>query len=384
MINSHKRRVLIMNSTSQFGRLVIDSLLERLPPSRLVAGVRNPNSLAARNLRNLGVEVRPCDYARPDELAAAFEGIERLLLISSCEVGQRVSHHCNVIAAARRAGVKLIAYTSTLHADTSPLKIAEEHCETEVALRVSKAPYVLLRNGWCAEDIVVFVLSAIANDALFSFLSSASGVRISAAARADYAAAAAVVLSSDQDWSGRTYELAGDEASTLPSVVAELGRQLGERFSCWRLPEMERWARLVQSGFSERFSALIANLEKGAEKCGLCDENRQLNRLIGRPTTSLATTIAQVLEGLRMSGSLDANPIRGHNPLILGNGRRSIGERRTAIIGARLAVSRNCNCAVTLQACSKFPANGNAPSSATTIGKPTSIASASSAAELRF
>lgn len=378
MTNSQTRRVFVMNSTSQFGRLIIDSLLQRLPPSRVVAGVRNPNSLAAKNLRNLGVEVRPSDYAQPDGLAAAFEGIEKLLLISSSEVGQRVSHHCNVIAAARRAGVRLIAYTSTLHADTSPLKIAEEHCETEAALRISRAPYVPLRNGWCTEDIVVFVLSAIANDALFPLLSSASGARISSAARADYAAAAAVILSSDQDWSGRIYELAGDEAYTLPRVVAELGRQLGERFSCWRLPKMEHWAQLTQSGFSERFSALIANLEKSAEKSGLCDENRQLNRLIGRPTTSLATTVAGVLKELRMSGaqrSLDSNLIRGnHNPLVLGNGRRSFRERRTALGGARLAVPRICNCAVTPQFCNKFPANGNAPSSATMIGKSTTIA----------
>jgi NAD(P)H dehydrogenase (quinone) len=377
MTNFQTRRVLVMNSTSEFGRLVIDSLLERLPPSRLVAGVRNANSLAAQNLRNLGLEVRPSDYAQPDDLAAAFEGIEKLLLISSSDVGQRVSHHCNVIAAAKRAGVRLIAYRSTLHADTSPLKIAEEHCETEGVLHISRAPHVLLRNGWCTEDIVAFVLSAIANDALFPLLCSASGARISSAARTDYAAAAAVILSSDQDRSSRIYELAGDEAYTLPSVVAELGRQLGERFSCWRLPE-EHWAQLSQSGFSERFSALIANLEKGAEKSGLCDENRQLNRLIGRPTTSLATTVAQVLKGLRKSGaqrSPDPYPIRGsHNPLVLGNGRKSFGERRTAIGHARLAVPRIFNCAVALQSCNKFPANGNTPPSATMIGKSTPFA----------
>ena len=71
-----------------------------------------------------GVEVRTADYAKPETLAAAFAGAEKVLLISSSEVGQRAPQHLAVIDAAKKAGVKLIAYTSILHADTSKMVLA--------------------------------------------------------------------------------------------------------------------------------------------------------------------------------------------------------------------------------------------------------------------
>jgi NAD(P)H dehydrogenase (quinone) len=299
MTNTQPQRVLVANATTQFGRLVIDSLLKRAPTVQIVASVRNPKSKAAKSLLDLGVEVRFGDYAQPDSLAAAFNGIERLLLIPSHEIGQRVSQHCNVFGAAKKVGVRLVAYTSVLHADTSPLEGAEEHCHTELALRVSRAPYVVLRNGWCTEEIAAFVLAALANDLLFPFYCSAGGVNIASATRADYADAAAAILTSEEDQNGRVYELAGDESYTLPKFVTELSRQSGKPFSCWSLPEAELRAQLIQSGFSERFSALIANFNPGAELNGLSDDSRQLSALIGRPTTPLAITIAQMLNNLK-------------------------------------------------------------------------------------
>lgn len=77
--------------------------------------------------------------------------MEKLLLISSSEVGQRATQHRNVINAAKAADVKFIAYTSLLHADTSPLGLADEHIETEKMLADSGIVYTLLRNGWYSE-----------------------------------------------------------------------------------------------------------------------------------------------------------------------------------------------------------------------------------------
>ena len=92
--------------------------------------------------------MREADYSKPETLASALNGIEKLLLISSSEVGQRFSQHKNVIDAAKKANVKLLAYTSLLHADTSPLALAQEHIETEDYLKQENVRHVLLRNGW--------------------------------------------------------------------------------------------------------------------------------------------------------------------------------------------------------------------------------------------
>ena len=106
-----------------------------------MAIVRNPAK--AQALAAQGITVRQADYGDEAALTSALQGVEKLLLISSSEVGQRAPQHRNVINAAKAAGVKFIAYTSLLHADTSPLGLADEHIETEKMLADSGIVYTL-------------------------------------------------------------------------------------------------------------------------------------------------------------------------------------------------------------------------------------------------
>jgi NAD(P)H dehydrogenase (quinone) len=166
----------ITGATGQLGRLVIDALLETVPASAIVAGVRDPAKEAAVAIHDRGVEVRVADYSRPETLASALAGVDRLLLISGSELGQRTAQHRNVIAAAKDADVGLIAYTSILHADTSPLFLAGEHRETEAALAESGVPFVLLRNGWYTEVYTWRIAPALQHGA---FLGASGEGRIS-------------------------------------------------------------------------------------------------------------------------------------------------------------------------------------------------------------
>ena len=235
--------IAITAATGQLGRLVLEELIKQTPASQLVAIVRNPAKAAALAAR--GVIVRPGDYTDPGALQQALAGVEKVLLISSNEIGQRLPQHLNVIAAAKRAGVKLLVYTSLLRADRSLLNLAPEHLETEKALKASGLPFVILRNGWYAENYTVSVPAAVANGA---FLGSAGEGRIASAARADYAAAAAVALTGGAK-PGQTYELAGDQAYTLlrsparpprPSPIATCPRPTTPP-SCARSASLKAW-----------------------------------------------------------------------------------------------------------------------------------------------
>lgn len=177
--------IAVTGASGQLGRLVIAGLLERVAPETIVALVRDPAKLA--DLAARGVVVRAFDYNHAETLASALVGVDRLLLISSSEIGQRVAQHQAVIAAAKTAGVGFIAYTSLLHADTNPLNLAVEHRATELALADSGVPHALLRNGWYTENYAQSAPMAVAHGAV---LGSAGAGRISGAARADYAAAA--------------------------------------------------------------------------------------------------------------------------------------------------------------------------------------------------
>jgi len=285
-------RILVTGASGQLGRLVIDKLLETTPATQIAAIVRA--SKAAADLSARGVQVRVADYSKPATLDAALAGVDRLLLISSSEVGQRVPQHRNVIAAAKQAGVKLVAYTSVLHADASPLGLAEDHRQTEAALRASGISFVLLRNGWYTENYAASIPAALAHGAL---IGSAGEGRIASASRADYAAAAAAVLTANQDQGGRIYELAGDLPYTLSEFAAEVARQSGKPVVYKNLTEADFKAALVGAGLPEGFAAMLADSDAGASKGALFDDSHQLSKLIGRPTTPLATTVSAALKG---------------------------------------------------------------------------------------
>ncbi|CAM3401604.1 SDR family oxidoreductase [Hydrogenibacillus schlegelii] len=277
--------IAVTGATGKLGRLVIASLLQRIPANEIVAAVRNPGKAA--ELAAQGVTIREADYTRPATLEAAFAGIDKLLLISSSEIGQRVQHHRNVIDAARRAGVKLFVYTSLLHADTSQINLAEEHRQTEAAIRASGLPYVILRNGWYTENYEDTVRSAVQNGVL---VGSAGDGRISSASRADYAEAAAVVLTSEGH-EGKVYELAGDEAWTMDDLAREISRQVGRDIPYRNVDPGEYASLLTRSGIPEAYARMIADWDVAIAAGSLFDDGRQLSALIQRPTTPMARTV---------------------------------------------------------------------------------------------
>ena len=231
----------VTGASGQLGRLVIERLLETVPADRIVAAVRTPAKV--RDLAERGVIVREADYSRPETLSTAFEGVDRLLLISSTEVAGRLPLHRAVIEAARRAEVSLLAFTSMLHASASPARLAIEHRLTEEAISESGLPAVILRNGWYAENHLLALPMALAHGA---FVGAAGTGRFSSAARADYATAAAVVL-------------------------------------------------LVRDGLPPGLAALLADADLAASRDALFDDGGALSGLIGRPTTSLETLVSAAL-----------------------------------------------------------------------------------------
>lgn len=281
--------IVVTGATGQLGRLVIKALLKTQPASDIVAAVRSPEKAA--DLVALGVQVRRADYNEPATLDTAFKGADKVLLISSSELGRRAVQHRAAINAAKRNGVQLIGYTSVLRADTSPLGLADEHRETEGALRASGVPFVLLRNGWYTENYLRSLAAALEHGAI---LGSADDGKIASAARADYAEAAALVMTRDAQ-AGRVYELAGDSAYTLTELAAEVTRQSGKKVEYQNLSEADYKAALVGVGLPEVVAALLSDSDAAASKGALFDDAHQLSQLLGRPTTPLATVVGEAL-----------------------------------------------------------------------------------------
>ena len=281
--------IAVTGASGALGRLVIERLLETEAPSSIRALARSPEKIA--DLGERGVQVVEADYDRPETLGPSLAGVERLLLVSSSEVGKRAPQHRAVIEAARTAGVGLIAYTSILNADTSPMILAGEHRETEAMLADYPGTVVLLRNGWYLENYLGDVAAAIAHGAV----AGASGEgRIAAAARRDFADAAAAVLR-DPPAASTTYELAGDTGFTRAELAAEIGRQTGREIAFANMGETEFTALLVKAGLPEGFAAVVADADAAAGKGALYSNSKTLSALAGHPTQTLEDAVRAAL-----------------------------------------------------------------------------------------
>ena len=281
--------IIVTGATGQLGRLVIAKLLKTTPAAQIVAAVRDVGKAA--DLAAQGVQVRRADYTDPASLDAAFQGATKVLLISSNDLGNRVGQHINVIDAAKRARVGLLAYTSVLHADRSALSLADEHRATEDTVRASGLPYSLLRNGWYVENYTGGLGAALAHGALAG---GAGEGRIAAAARADYAEAAAVVLASTKPVE-QVYELAGDTSFTLADLAAEVSRQTGKPLPFHNLTQQDYLGMLLGIGLPAPLAELISDSDACVAKGALDDTSGTLGKLIGHPTITLAAAVKAAL-----------------------------------------------------------------------------------------
>lgn len=278
--------IFVTGATGNLGRLVVEALLEKgQPADQIIAGGRNAEKLAG--LAELGVHTREIDYSDPASLAAAFAGVEKVMLVSGSEPGPRVAQHANVINAAKEARVQLIAYTSIPNADTTQMALAADHQLAEQALRESGVPFVLLRNGWYLENYTGQIGGYLEFGSVFG---SAGDGRVNAATRADLAEAAAVVLLAE-DQGGKIYELGGNESFSLAELAEAVSAASGQPVSYQDLPE-EDFAKLLEgAGVPEGFAKILADSDRGILRGDLLVSGNDLSTLLGRPATTMKDAV---------------------------------------------------------------------------------------------
>lgn len=273
--------VAVTGASGQLGRLVVEALLRR-EAGPVVAIVRDPSKVA--DLADRGVEVRQASYDDSEALDRALAGVDRLLLVSGTDFGKRVDQHTNVIRAAERAGVQLLAYTSIPGGPENPMILAQEHIGTESALVASTVPYTLLRNSWYWENFLERAAAAAESGVLPG---AAGDGRVSGAARADYAEAAAVVLSTDGH-AGRVYELGGDEHATLSDLAQAISQVTAKEVRYRDLSEADYAAALEETGMPATMTPVFADVDTGTRNGHLEVTTGDLVKLIGRPAAAPA------------------------------------------------------------------------------------------------
>ena len=279
---------IVTGASGQLGRLVIEELLAKVPASEVTALVRDPGK--ATDLAARGVIIAVADYNSPESLDGLLRAGDRVLLISGNEFHRdRVAQHKAVLGAAAKAGAALFAYTSALGLQGGP--VTDDHRATEDAILASGIPYSLLRNGIYHEMATMNIPAALAHGAL---VRAAGNGRLASASRADYAAAAAAVLSGDGH-EDTVYELTGDTAWSFAEFAAEVSRQSGRHVPYHAVTSEEYAEMLSGTGLPDPLPHLMAGIDASIAAGELAHTTGDLSRLAGRPTTPVADAIATAL-----------------------------------------------------------------------------------------
>jgi NAD(P)H dehydrogenase (quinone) len=282
-------KILVTGATGQLGSKVVEALLKSVPASQLAVSVRNPEKAEA--LRAQGVDVRHGDFDRPETLDAAFAGIDRLLIISADGDNEtRIRQHTNAVAAAERAKVGFIAYTSIGNASESPLFLAPVHRATEEAILKTGIPYSFLRNNWYLENEIGSIQGVLAGA---PWVTSAGAGKSGWAPRQDYAEAAAAVLAG-KGHENTIYELSG-KLMTQEELASALGAVLGKEVPVHQVDDTAYADIMKGAGVPDFVIPILVGIQAGIREGALEIESGDFEKLLGRPTTPIDKALSQIV-----------------------------------------------------------------------------------------
>ena len=280
--------ILVTGASGHLGGAIIRHLLDSqgLAPSRIVAASRNPDKLAALGAR--GVTVRKADFDDPAGLEAAFAGVGTVLIISTDALdgaGTRLRQHQAAVAAAAKAGVARIAYTSLPNADTSKVSFAPDHLGTETAIKATGLPYLIFRNSWYQENLFMSLPQALKSGQWFT---SAGDGRTAFIARDDIAAAIASALSNPPAES-TTYTLTGAEALTNAEIAALAADATGKPLQVVHLTDEQLAGGMKAAGVPDAFVPTLVSFETAARAGDLAVVTDDATKLSGRALQPVRT-----------------------------------------------------------------------------------------------
>lgn len=236
--------MIITGASGQYGTLAVAGLLETVPPAELILITRRPEKLAHWAAR--GACVRAGDFDDPASLRAAFDGGDKMLLISSTRVGRRLPQHRAAIDAAAAAGVRHIVYTSFIGAEPgNPALVAQEHAATEALLRASGCRWTALRDSQYA-DALADAAAPIALQ-MGRWISSAGDGKIALVTRRDCVACAVAVLTSSGH-EDRAYDITGPELLSYRQVAAMVASIAGRPVEFVAVSDADLYAHFDRLG----------------------------------------------------------------------------------------------------------------------------------------
>jgi NAD(P)H dehydrogenase (quinone) len=297
LFNNKIDMILVTGATGQFGSKAIDHLLKKgIKSSEIAALVRDIGK--ADNLIDKGIELRVGDYSDYASLVKAFQGVDKLLLVSSSDRGaveNRTAHHINAIKAAREVGVKSLVYTSFVRKagfeNTAIAAFQNSHLQTEEFLMNSGIAYTILQNGIYLEMIPVFAGAKVAETG--TILYPAGEGKANWVLRQELAEAAVHVLTTEGH-ENRTYSLTNTEAASFRDIATALSEVLGREVQ-YQSPSAAEFEGILKSaGVPDVYVGMFAMWATAQAQGALNLEDDTLASLLARKPTTVKEFLSKV------------------------------------------------------------------------------------------
>lgn len=283
-------KVLVTGATGKLGSKIVEVLLRKLPANDIAVSVRNPEK--AQHLKEQGVDVRLGDFDRPETLDSAFQGIDRLLIISADGDNEtRIRQHNHAVDAAKRAGVGFIAYTSLANASESGIFLAEVHRVTEAAIAATGIPYSFLRNNWYLENELGAIKASAAGA---PWVTSAESGKVGWALQQDYAEAAAAVLAGEGH-ENSIYELSGN-LLTQDELASTLADTIGKDVQVRHIDDAAYSDVMKGAGIPEFVLPILVGIQQGIREGHLEIVSNDFEKLLGRPAMPVREALADLVK----------------------------------------------------------------------------------------
>ncbi|HCL65386.1 MAG TPA: NAD(P)-dependent oxidoreductase [Rhizobium sp.] len=280
-------KILVTGASGHLGSLIINHLLETegVSPADIIAGSRDPAKLLALAAR--GVETRRVDFNDTASMPSALTGVDRLLIISTDAIGTRLEPQKAAVAAAKRAGVERIFYTSMPQPEDTKITFAPDHLGTEQAIKASGLAYTIFRNGWYMENLFMSLPQALASGHWYT--SSGNG-RIAHVAREDIARAIAAGLARPAADSV-TYTLTGEKTYTTEEIAALVREVTGKPLAIVNLTDAQLSEGMAAAGVPAPFIPTFVSFDANTREGKIAMATGDVEKLTGRKPLSLRAFI---------------------------------------------------------------------------------------------
>jgi NAD(P)H dehydrogenase (quinone) len=288
--------ILVTGASGQYGRGIINHLLTTLSPSQINVLVRDPAKVA--DLKASGVGVRAGSYDDPASLVSAFRDVDRLFFVSASDLEKRTGQHKNVVAAATKAGVRHVVYSSFQRKDETPSSpiafVAEAHLRTEEWLRASGMTYTFLRNTLYMHMLPLFMGDQlVATGTLYLPAGEGKGAYMTREDMAEIGAR--VVAASGHE--NKEYDVSGATAVTFMEIAAMVSAASGKPIRFVSPPVEEFRKTLLGAGVPEMMVNLAGAFAVAIARGEFEKTNPRVDALLGRSPVSVAQYIQTVYGG---------------------------------------------------------------------------------------